>query len=217
MIKKIGKITILVILGIFLISFIYVTVMRVAGITPNIFGFSIMRVETANMDPAIRNGDVIVVQRKGPKDIDVNDVITYRATEGVEAGKTVTGQVVEKTENPDGSYTFTARGIKEGCVNDYPFSDSQVVGKVLCKIPVLGTLYDFFTRWYGWLVIVALMLVAFSDDIYNLIRRISDKKKDTPAPDEIKHPAQPKLNTEIGNEISRQADELFTDLDDPTD
>ena len=217
MIKKIGKITILVILGIFLISFIYVTVMRVAGITPNIFGFSIIRVETANMEPAIRNGDVIVVQRKDPKDIDVNDVITYQSTEGVEAGKTVTGQVVEKTENPDGSYTFTARGTKDGCVNDYPFSDSQIIGNAICKIPVLGTLYDFFTRWYGWLVIVALMLVAFSDDIYNLIRRISDKKKDTPAPDEIKHPAQPQLNTEIGNEISRQADELFTDLDDPTD
>lgn len=217
MIKKIGKITVLVILGIFLISFIYVTVMRVAEITPNIFGFSIIRVETATMEPALRNGDVVVVQRKDPKDINVNDVITYRATEGVEAGKTVTSQVVEKTENPDGSYTFTTRGIKDGCVNDYPFSDSQIVGKAICKIPVLGTLYDFFTHWYGWLVIVALLLVAFGDNIYNLIRRISDSKKDIPAPDEIRHPAQPQLSTEIGNEISRQADELFTDLDDPTD
>ncbi len=215
MIKRTGKIIALVLLGIFLTSFLYVTIMKYAGFTPNVFGFSILRVETSTMEPELRAGDVVLVQKTDPEDINVNDVITYRATEGVVEGKTVTHQVVEKTENPDGSYTFVTRGTKDGCVNDYPFSDSQIVGKVLFKIPVLGTLYDFFSNWYGWLVVAALLLVAFGEDIYNLIRRIRDSKEEPPSPDEVKHAVQPELSTEIGNEIFRQADELLTDLDDP--
>ncbi len=213
MIKKIGKIAAIVLLSIFLISLIYVSIIRVSGVTPSVFGFSIVRVKTESMDPALNLGDVIVVQKVDPKNIYVNDIVTYRAEKGPYADMLVTHQVVEKAQNSDGSFTFITRGIKSDSVNDYPFDDSAIVGKALFKIPVVGTFYDFFSSWYGWLVIIALLAVAFGDDIYRLIKRIKSQNEELPGPDELKHASKPQLNDEVSKEIYKQADELLTDLD----
>ena len=85
----------------------------------NLFGFSIFQVETGSMEPIIASGDIIIVKLK--KEVEQNDIITYRAADG----RLITHRVIKKEEN---------QLITKGDYNnseDAPISYDQVLGEVV--------------------------------------------------------------------------------------
>lgn len=125
---------------------------RINGETPSVFGYTIYRVSSASMTPYLQ----------------VGDIITYNGTSGELAGKRVTHRVVREPyqDASDGRYYLVTKG-DDNPIEDTPITVSQVTGKMQCKLGLLKHLYDFFITPWGLLTILALIILAFFNEIIN--------------------------------------------------
>lgn len=213
MFKKIKKAVGVTILVIFLLALIFVMVARISGNTPRLFGYSMLRVSSDSMEPELKVGSILLVQKEDPANLQKGDVITYNGEKGPVAGKLITHQIVSEPYEKDGVYHFTTRGIRPGAIDDPEVLDYQIVGKVLFKIPILGSLYDFFTSKLGLFAIIALIIIAFSSEIINLISIIrgNDAEEDNDIP---ANASAPVFKDEFETSIQQETNLVITDLDD---
>ncbi len=213
MFNKIKKAVGVIILVIFLLALIFVMIARISGNTPSLFGYSMLRVSSDSMEPELKVGSIILVEKEEPANLQKGDVITYHGEKGPVAGKLITHQIVSEPYEEDGVYHFTTRGIKPGAIDDPEILDRQIVGKVLFKIPILGSLYDFFTSKLGLFAIIALIIIAFSSELINLISIISGK--DTEEDSDIPASAEaPVFKDEFETSIQQESNSVITNLDD---
>lgn len=213
MFDKIKKIFGFILIGILVVVLIYTLVSRISGETPKMFGFSMLRVSSESMEPELNVGDIILVKEVDPAILQKGDVITYYGKEGPVAGKLITHQIVSEPYEIDGVYYFTTRGIKQGALDDPEINDSQIHGKVQFKVPVVGTIYDFFTQWYGLAAFGAILLIAFSSEIINLVGLLRNKEDDED-PEVPKSAAAPVYNEAFTSTIEQETNEVITNLDD---
>lgn len=213
MFTKIKRIAGIVFLVVFLISILYITILRAADTFPTFFGYSTQRVDSDSMEPKLNIGDVIIVKKTNPEDLKKDDCISYRGKEYPVDGIVVMHQIAEEPREEDGAYYFITRGIKPGALNDPEIHESQIYGKVVYKIPLIGTLYDFFSEWYGMICFFAILLIVFSSELVALGKRImgSLKKEEDEVP---ANAAIPDYNPVFNEVIAREADEIITNLDD---
>lgn len=172
-----------------------------------------LRVSSESMEPELNVGDIILVKDVDAETLNKGDVITYHGKEGSVAGKLITHQIVSEPYEKDGIFYFTTRGIKPGALDDPEIDESQILGKVQCKIPIVGTIYDFFTQWYGLAAFAALLLIAFSSEIINLVSILRNKDEDED-PEVPKTAAAPVYNENFASTIEQETNELITNLDD---
>lgn len=213
MFTKIKRIAGLVILALFLIASLYIVILRMADAFPTFFGYCIQRVDDDSMEPKLDIGDVIIVKKTDPAKLMKDDCISYRGNRYPVDGVFVVHQIAEEPREENGTYYFTTRGIKPGALNDPEIDESQIIGKVLYKIPLIGTLYDFFSQWYGMVCFFAILLIAFSSELVALGKRImgSLKKEEDEVP---ANAAIPDYNPVFNEVLAREADEIITNLDD---
>ncbi len=213
MIRKILNCIGYVLVAVFVIALVYVFAARVTGKTPKVFGYGILRVQTGSMEPHIEIGDVILIKETEPSKLSKGDVISYHGTQGELAGKLITHQIISEPYEEDGRYFFTTQGTAHGTIPDPEIDDTQISGKVLCVIPLLGSLFDFFTHWYGYLAFILLLLVAFGSELINLIFIIKRNKEDKEDDkiDNVKEEA--KLDDEFHEKRNLEAEEFLLDLD----
>ncbi|MGN1131208.1 MAG: signal peptidase I [Ruminococcus sp.] len=165
-IKNIVFAVVFVLLGIVMVLTITT---RANGGTPSIFGYSIYRVATPSMTPALQVGDVILVKECDPLKLKEGDIITYQGTEGDLKDKKITHRVVEEPYKIGDEYYLKTKGDS----NDYADPEinvSQVVGIYQQKLPALTWIYNIFLTPWGLLIIIALIVAAFFGEIVNLIR-----------------------------------------------
>lgn len=159
---------------IILVSMIVVTMIaRINGGTPSVFGFAIYRVSSGSMDPFLQVGDIILSQECNPMELKQGDVITYNGTSGQFAGLRVTHRVVtEPYKNPDdGRYYIVTKG-DDNPVEDTPILTEQVTGKYKGKIVFLKWIYDVFVTPWGLLIIIALIMLAFFNEIVIFVKAL---------------------------------------------
>lgn len=156
-----------------IILMIIILTARINGETPKLFGRAVYRVSSASMVPYLKVGDIILCEDCDPMTLKEGDVITYNGTSGQFAGKRVTHRVVKAPYfNPsDEKYYLMTKG-DDNPTEDSPIEISQVTGKYVQKIDFLKSIYDFFITPWGLLTVIAIILLAFSSEIYNLIRAV---------------------------------------------
>ena len=201
-----------IILALFVITLLYVFTVRITGKTPQLFGYSVHRVISGSMEPHIEIGDVILVKKTDSPELKKGDVITYKGTQGDVAGKTVTHQIVSEPYEQNGRYYFTTQGTALGAPLDPEIDDTQVIGKVLCIIPLLGSLFDFFTHWYGYLAIILLLLVAFGSELINIISLLRRNKVEK-AVEKLPPVKKSDLDEQFHEKRAQEIDEILIDLD----
>ena len=120
---------------------------------------------------AIRNKDLTDILRNIEK-IEAGDIISYLGEKSSYAGKVITHKVIESPtfSEDDGVYYLTTAGIREGAHADPEIKHTQVLGKLVCVVPLLGWVYNLFTTWYGFLFFILIVLFAFSSEIINIIK-----------------------------------------------
>lgn len=144
---------------------------RINGSSPALFGYSLYRVSSGSMAPELGVGDVILVHSCDGKDVKKDDIVTYVATSGEMSGKLITHRVVEAPYQEGSEYYL----ITKGDANDYaddPVNANQIEGKMVAKIGILKYLFDFFVTPWGLLAIIALIILAFSNEIVLLVKAI---------------------------------------------
>ena len=138
---------------------------------------SLYTIVTQSMEPNINPYDVILdATVKDPKDIKIGDVITFISTASISRGMTITHRVYDiKEEN--GEYYYYTKGDNNISPDLVPASYTNVLGKVLLRIPQLGRLQAFLSTKAGWLLIVVIpALFVIISDIVKMFRLGTAKK-----------------------------------------
>ncbi len=128
------------------------------------------------MEPTLSVGDVILSKKINANTLEIGDIITYNGSEGSYAGKTITHQIVD-IEVTNGERVFTTKGISSP-MNDPVVYESQILGIMVCKIPLVGVVYNFFMTPYGLAAVILLILLAFSNEIITLYKLAKRKVQD---------------------------------------
>ncbi|MCS7114498.1 MAG: signal peptidase I [Candidatus Bathyarchaeota archaeon] len=98
-----------------------------------------LAVASGSMLPTLNIGDLIIVQKIDPAQINADpngltgDVLVYKRDDELIVHRAV------KIENRAGVYYITTRGDNSG-VNDPPWPSTNLVGKVIMRIPYIGNL-----------------------------------------------------------------------------
>lgn len=213
MLVKAKRIFGIVILALVLISMIYVGSVRVSNKAPAIFGFSAQRVSSDSMEPALSVGEVVLIKKVAPESLEIGDVITYRAAKGPHKGEMITHQISKEPYQVDGVYYFTTRGIKPEAVDDPEITDAQIHGKVMYYIPYVGTIYDFFTRWYGIVALVVLVIIIFSSEISSLFAKF--RKEPVDKDNIYDNPNDSMQREQVDKLREKEFEGIITNLEDP--
>lgn len=216
MFQTIKRIVGTIVLVIFMVALVLILFTRISGKAPNFLGYSMLRVETGSMEPDLKVGSVILVKRvDDPSTLKKGDIITYYGQEVPVQGSLVTHQICEEPREENGKYYFITKGLRN-TLPDPEFDDSQIFGQVKYKIPLLGTFYDFFSRPFGLIAFAAVMIIAFSSELINLINIIRNKDEDYD-PEIPVTASPPNFKKHFEKDIKQESEEIITTLDDEDD
>ncbi|MCH5303382.1 MAG: signal peptidase I [Ruminococcus sp.] len=144
---------------------------RLTGGTPSVLGYSLFRVSSGSMQPQLEVGDVIVIKSCDGMDVEKGEIITYESKSGEMAGKLVTHRVVKAPYKDNKDYYVVTKG-DANFVEDDPINVNQVQGTFVTKISVLTFLYNIFVTPLGLLLIIALIIFAFFNEIVIFVKAI---------------------------------------------
>lgn len=140
--------------------------------------FALYTIISPSMTPNIKVYDVVFVKKTDTSELKENDVITFYSTNSFFGGTPITHRIVEVLEVPDRGKMFRVKGDANESADEEKVYPSNIIGKVMFKIPQLGKLQFFLTTKGGWLVAIlipALIIVGY--DIFKLVRLIKLKNK----------------------------------------
>lgn len=168
--RKIWRVisTILVILVFVMLA--YVFIQRITGREPEILGYRMNYIRTGSMEPAIKEGDVILCKRIDAEDVKVNDVITY-ANDGritsLPEGETVCHRVVEEPFELEGVLLIPTKGDANDEA-DPVITGDQVIGRYVRKMTVMTLFYKVFLTKWGLLIVILPLALLLVIELYRL-------------------------------------------------
>lgn len=157
-IKNISKIIYTLMTIAIILMAIFAIVQRTTDSRGSIFGIKIFTVVTGSMIPVYNIGDIIIVKEVKIEDIKVDDDIVYKGEKGSYKDKEITHRVrvIEKQE--DGNYKIITKGVANA-VHDPEINQTQVLGKVIGKIPIFNWILRVITNVYVWMFIPVVILI----------------------------------------------------------
>lgn len=168
-----------IILALLVVVVVITLTARINGQTPKIFGHALYRVTSGSMKPFLEIGDIILCSDCDPMQLKKGDIITYDGTTGEFAGRKVTHRVVKEAylNDADGKYYLITKG-DDNPIDDSPILTTQVTGKFDAKIDLIKRLYDFFITPWGLLALIALIVLAFFNEIIIFIKAVRGEDED---------------------------------------
>lgn len=165
----------LTVIALLLVSFLFV---RIKGDTPTVFGYSIQRISTGSMEPELLVGDTILSHSiKSPEEVAVGDIITFSSAEY--AGRSVTHRVLTApAKNEHGEYRLTTKGDANP-VEDKEIAFSAVRSKMVKKLSFLNKLYNLFLSPAGLLILIALLVIIYFDEILTIAKVLTGNYDET--------------------------------------
>ena len=141
-----------------------ILVQRFSNNNMSVAGFRIFTVVTESMVPKYVVGDVLLVKQTNPKEIKVEDDVTYMGKVGSFADKIVTHQVIGIENAENGSLNFRTKGIANPD-EDPIVNETQIYGVVLTKLQLITKLNGIINNMYGmyFLIIIPLAVIMFSE------------------------------------------------------
>jgi signal peptidase len=156
------------------------TALLLALFSPYLVGGNSFTVMSGSMTPAIRTGDVVVVQRVPARDARVGDVITFRDPEG--SHRLITHRVRRLRIAANGTVSFVTKGDNANAVQRWSVTGDGSIGLARVRIPFLGYALWGTRQPLGRLVLViipALLLAA--SEVRRLWRPRPSQQNDVPA------------------------------------
>lgn len=156
---------------------------RINGSTPSVFGYSIFRVSSGSMEPELMVGDIILDKTvDNPEDLKVGDVITFKSSDYGDL--LVTHKVIKAPYEENGKLMLQTKGIANE-VEDKPISVDNVKGIMICKVDYLDTVYNVFLSPWGLLILIALIVIIFFDEIITIVKILANNDKSVKDADNI--------------------------------
>ena len=188
----------------------------------NLFGYSLFRVVTGSMEPTIPVGSLLICRQIGMENVQVGDIICFRAQESVIFGQMVTHRVTAILPAVDGSLLFETRGDANLAADGYLVSQINFVGKVVWYTganSVLSSVFSFFSNKISFLacIVIPILLLGgllMKDCVTNIrfeLQKAMDELERQSAPEETL--PLPEMTEEERNEMyERIRAELIEEL-----
>lgn len=136
---------------------------------------------TGSMIPEIQIKDVVITKKVDPKNLEIGDIITFVTSDSRLSGIIVTHRIKNKYYDANtGTFSFQTKGDNNNVEDSTLAEGSNVIGKVIFKIPKLGYVQDLLVQRGGWIIVILIPCLAIlSYDIVKLFKTIGKgvKKK----------------------------------------
>jgi len=135
--------------------------------------FQIFRVMSGSMEPKIKVGSVVFVQRVKPETLKEGNIITFTSRE--DPNISITHRLIA-TEEKEGQTVFKTRGDANNSDDITETLPGQIKGKVVFSLPFLGYLSVWIRKplGFGLLVILPALLIIISE-ILNIKKTIEQE------------------------------------------
>lgn len=122
--------------------------------------------------------DVAFTMRVDTDKLKEGDIITFYSTNSFFGGTPITHRIIEVVNVPNSGKMFRVKGDANPKADEEKVIPSNVVGKVMFKIPQLGRVQFFLASKGGWIIAIMIpALVIISYDIYKIFRLFLLKSK----------------------------------------
>lgn len=122
----------------------------------------VFSVNSGSMAPAIRTGSLVFIRPS--ENYEVNDVITYAGKR--DRNNTTTHRIHEISVDEDiGVTTYRTKGDANEDPDNTLVNESQIIGKVIFKVPLLGYVSAFAKTQMGFifLIVIPATLIVYSE------------------------------------------------------
>ena len=151
-------------LTVFLILMLLVVVFqKITDSKITIGNIYIFQVATSSMTPEYQVGDVIIVKKEEPKNIEIGDDVTYLGKASSVKDLRITHRVIRKREE-NGTYYFTTKGIANE-IEDPEINEESLYGKVAYHTVIFSFLGRLMTNVFWYYVLFIAVGVSVSYDI----------------------------------------------------
>lgn len=157
-IKLIGKIIYRLLILMLIVLLVFGIVQRTSDNRASIGGIKVFTVITGSMIPVYNIGDIIIVKDVEAEEIQVGDDIVYKGEKGTYKDKTITHRVVLIEKEDDGNYKIITKGVAN-LGQDPEINQTQVLGKVIGKVPIINWVLKVITNIYVWMFIPVIILI----------------------------------------------------------
>lgn len=169
--------------------------------------FSIYTIISPSMTPKINVYDTIInIKVDNPEDIKVGDVITFISTSLLTPGTTITHRVIGITTDESGNVCYQTKGDFNQVSDQACAKFSNVIGKVVMKIPQLGRVQFFLASKAGWLLCILVpALIIIGRDIMRITKLSTIKDTaNKMSTKNVKDPKKEKLEKARKEELKRK-------------
>ena len=140
-----------------------------SGETPNIAGYSFLRITTGSMEPTYGIDTMIVVKKIDPSEIKVEDVISFYSSDPALDGAVNTHRVTAVRREGD-QWVYTTRGDANNVDDTYEAYSRYLVGKVVGSSVLIGKLSRLAANPLIFIPIILIPLAAIL--LSNLVRTL---------------------------------------------
>ena len=137
---------------------IFAVVQKTSDNRASIGGIKIFTVLTGSMIPVYNIGDILIVKDVDAENIKTDDDVVYKGEKGSFKNKTVTHRVLSIEKKDDGNYKIITKGVANRA-QDPEINQTQILGKVVGKIPIVNWILRVITNIYTWAIIPAIILI----------------------------------------------------------
>ena len=133
--------------------------------------FGLYTIISPSMTGTLNVYDVAFTMRVDTDKLKEGDIITFYSTNSFFGGTPITHRIIEVVNVPNSGKMFRVKGDANPKADEEKVIPSNVVGKVMFKIPQLGRVQFLLASKGGWIIAIMIpALVIISYDIYKIFR-----------------------------------------------
>ncbi len=203
------------IIAFIILVYLFVSIYR--GKVPNFFGYHFLRVVSDSMEPAIMEGECIIVKSVDTDEIKVGDIISFHSEDPNILNYLNTHRVNDIVVNRDGTIDFITTGDANDILDFYMVPEENVLGlyqgKFIGGKVVTGIFEMLSNRTVYFVVIILPILICMIESIIDIyIDRDSDEETEESLDDDSEKESNEKISKESddisnNNEMQNLIDE----------
>lgn len=141
--------------------------------------FNAYVVLSGSMLPEIAIKDIVVTKKVPQEELEIGDIITFISPDTRFGGISITHRIIDKKyDETVGSYSYRTQGDNNNIADSVLVPNTNILGKVILKIPKLGYLQDILSSKGGLIILVLIpCLVILSYDIMKILKKVGQKTK----------------------------------------
>ena len=122
-----------------------------------LFGYRAYVITSDSMEPAINNGDAIVVKNCEEEDLQTGDVITFEQNQKIITHRI---QKIEEDQTTN-EKTYITKGDNNNIEDSENIKFSAIIGKCILTVPYLGNIISVLENKLIILIIILIILILF--------------------------------------------------------